>query len=161
MSDEGGLSQLLTMGDGLPIGGLLALHAARDPGRAALIIADEQISYPELDARSTRRSRMLAAQGVRQDDFVTLALPNGAEFYETTFAVWKLGAVPNMVSHRLPDAELAAIVDLVRPRLVIGPDPARLPGQAVVTDQPLRDDAGKARRSALAAAFDSRTGASA
>lgn len=126
------LGQLLAMGDGVPVGGLLALHAGRDPGRAALIIGEVRIGYAELDARSTRRARMLAADGVRQGDFVTLALPNDAEFYETTFALWKLGAVPTMVSHRLPDAELAAIVDLVRPRLVIGPDPARLPGQTVV-----------------------------
>jgi bile acid-coenzyme A ligase len=133
MSDHDGIKKLQAMEDVVPIGRLLALHATQKPGRIALIIGVEQISYAELDARSTRRARMLAAEGVQRGDFVTIALPNCAEFYETTFALWKLGAVPNMVSHRLPDAELSAIVDLVQPRLVIGPDAARLPGQRVVS----------------------------
>jgi bile acid-coenzyme A ligase len=118
--------------NGMPIGRLLAHHAARDLGRIALIIGDERISFAELDARSTRRARMLAADGVRQGDFVTLSLPNGAEIYETSFALWKLGAVPNVVSNKLPDAEIAAIVEIAQPKLVIGLDPARLPGCRVI-----------------------------
>jgi bile acid-coenzyme A ligase len=133
MSESSITNSIVGMPGAIPIGSLLALHAARDPGRTALIIGEEQISFAELDARSTRRARMLAALGVQQGDFVTLALPNGAEIYETSFAIWKLGAVPNVVSHKLPDGELSAIVDIVRPRLVIGPDPARLPGQCVVS----------------------------
>ena len=43
---------------------------------------------------------------------VTVALPNGPEFYETAFALWKLGAIPDVVSAKLPDAELGAIVQL-------------------------------------------------
>jgi bile acid-coenzyme A ligase len=70
--------------------------------------------------------------GVRRDDFVTVALPNGIEFYETSFAVWKLGATPNVISSKLPDQELRAIVDLARPRLVVGLDPARVPGYSAV-----------------------------
>jgi bile acid-coenzyme A ligase len=50
-------------------------------------------------------------------------LPNGIRFYETTVAVWKLGAVPQPVSYRLPAAELAALIDLADPTLVIGMDP--------------------------------------
>jgi bile acid-coenzyme A ligase len=132
MSESKVTNSIVGMPDAIPIGRLLALHAARDPHKAALIIGDEQISFAALDARSTRRARMLAADGVQQGDFVTLALANGAEMYETSFAIWKLGAVPNVVSHKLPDAELNAIVDIVRPRVVIGPDPARLPGQRTV-----------------------------
>ncbi len=63
---------------------------------------------------------------------ITVALANGLEFYETTFALWKLGAVPNIVSAKLPDAELGAIVQLVDPKLIIGADPARLPGRKVI-----------------------------
>ena len=70
--------------------------------------------------------------GVGQDDFVTLALPNGLEFYETAFAIWKLGATVNPVSWRLPDAELRAIVETAEPKLVVGVDPARLPDRMVI-----------------------------
>jgi bile acid-coenzyme A ligase len=57
---------------------------------------------------------------VKAGDFVTIALPNGNEFYETTFAVWKLGATPNPVPSKLPRAEFSAIVDLIKPSLVVG-----------------------------------------
>ena len=55
------------------------------------------VSWGELEARSNRRSRLFASHGVKEGDFVTIAVPNGNEFYETTFAVWKLGATPNPV----------------------------------------------------------------
>ncbi len=118
--------------DGLPLGLILAHHAARNPQRPALTADGQTISRAELEARANRRARALAALGVGQDDFVTLALPNGLEFYETAFAVWKLGATINPVSWRLPDAELRAVVETAKPKLVVGVDPARLPGHAVI-----------------------------
>ena len=61
----------------------------------------------------------MARLGVGQDDFVTIGLPNGIAFYETCIAAWKLGAVPQPVSHRLPERERAEIVALVQPALVV------------------------------------------
>jgi bile acid-coenzyme A ligase len=118
--------------EGVPLGHILAHHAAHDPNHPAVTIDGVTTSRAELDARSNRRARALAAMGVGQDDFVTLALPNGLEFYETAFAVWKLGATINPVSWRLPDAELNAIVETAKPKLIVGVDPARLPGYAVI-----------------------------
>ena len=118
--------------EGLPLGLILAHHAARDPGYPAVTIDGVTTSRAELDARSNRRARAMAAMGVGQDDFVTLALPNGLEFYETAFAIWKLGATVNPVSWRLPDAELRAIVETAKPKLVVGVDPARLPVHVVI-----------------------------
>lgn len=102
---------------------ILAHHARQSPGRAALIIDDQRISYDELDARTNRRARLLAAHGVGQGDFVTIALPNGLEFYETVYAAWKLGATPNVVSAKLARPEMEAILDLVQPRLFVGMPP--------------------------------------
>ena len=116
----------------IPIGQLLAHHAAADPNRPAVTYGDEVVSRAELDARSTRRARMLREAGIGLGDMVTVALPNGLAFYETTFALWKLGAIPNIVSAKLPDAELGAIVQLADPKLVIGVDPARLQGRTVL-----------------------------
>ena len=99
----------------MPIGELLAHHAARDPKQPAVTFDGVTIDRAELDARSNRKARQLAARGVTQGDVVTLALPNSLEFYETTFAIWKLGASPSSVSAKLPDAELRAI----RPKLVV------------------------------------------
>jgi len=112
----------------MPLGDLLAYHARRDPDRPAVTQNGEAISRGELERRANRRARLLASNGVGEGDFVVIALPNGIEFFETTFALWKLGAVPCPVSAKLPDIELAAIVDLVAPKLVIGPDASRVPG---------------------------------
>ena len=84
--------------DGVALSSILAHHAHRSPSRTALIVGDVRVAYDELDARSNQRARMLTARGVSHGDFVTVALPNGLEFYETVFALWKLGAVPNVVS---------------------------------------------------------------
>lgn len=112
----------------MPIGELLAYHARKDPTRPAVTYDGVTVSYAELDARTNRKARQLAALGVGEGDVVTLAVPNSLEFYETVFAVWKLGAVPNSVSSRLPAAELRAIVELARPRLIVGEEHARLEG---------------------------------
>ena len=117
---------------GLPLGRILAHHAARDPHRPALTALGQTVSRAELELRTNRRARALAELGVGQDDFVTIALPNGIAHYETAYALWKLGATPNVVSWRLPDNELRAIVDQVKPKLVIGCDPARLPQHRVL-----------------------------
>jgi bile acid-coenzyme A ligase len=50
---------------------------------------------------------------------VTIALPNGAAFVATTIASWKLGAIPQPVSARLPVRELDAIIELAKPRVVV------------------------------------------
>lgn len=116
--------------DGVALSSILAHHARRSPGRTALVVDDVRIGYEELDARSNRRARMLAARGVGPGDFVTVALPNGAAFYETAFAVWKLGAIPNIVAAKLARPEMEAILDIVRPRLFVGVPPA--PGIAAL-----------------------------
>ncbi|WP_316189765.1 AMP-binding protein [Bradyrhizobium sp. SZCCHNS1054] len=112
----------------LPIGDLLAHHASNDPTRAAVTYNDVTTSYAELDARSNRKARQLSALGVGEADVVTVAVPNGLEFYETVFAIWKLGATPNIVSSKLPAAELRSIVEIAKPRLIVGEPAARVEG---------------------------------
>ncbi|MDI1282257.1 AMP-binding protein [Brevundimonas sp.] len=122
----------------VPLSAILAHHARQAPSRSALVQDGVAVSYGELDVRSNRRARLLAAHGVGQGDFVTVALPNGLEFYETIFSLWKLGAIPNIVAARLARPEMEAIVDLVRPKLFIGTPPstevAALPAGSVPTD---------------------------
>ncbi len=73
----------------------------------------------ELEVLANRTARALASKDVGQDDLVTIALPNGVAFVATTIACWKLGAVPQPVSARLPARELDAIIDLAAPRVVV------------------------------------------
>lgn len=126
---------------GVPLGMILSYHATRDRQRAALIVNGQEISFAELDARANRRARMFARHGVGQDDFVTIALPNSVEFYESSFAVWKLGAIPNIVSPKLPQREIDAIVGLVQPRLIVGLGAGSAGGPAVVPAETPIDEA--------------------
>ena len=67
-----------------------------------------------------RRARAFAAKGVKPGDFVAIGLPNGNTFFETTFAVWKCGATPTSLSWRLPRGEAAAVLEILKPSLVVG-----------------------------------------
>jgi bile acid-coenzyme A ligase len=60
-------------------------------------------------------------------DMVTMALPNSLEWFISVVALWKLGAIPQPVSARLPRRELEAVVALADPVLVLGVDPEVLP----------------------------------
>ncbi|QGZ96137.1 AMP-binding protein [Terricaulis silvestris] len=108
----------------LPMGVLPAYHAARTPKAPAITVDHHTVTFGELEASANRRARMMAARGVGQDDLVMLSAPNGLAFYETAFAAWKLGASVCHVNARLPDPELSAIVDLARPKLIVGAAPA-------------------------------------
>jgi bile acid-coenzyme A ligase len=56
-----------------------------------------------------------------------VALPNGVEWFIAVVAAWKLGAIPQPVSARLPRRELEAVVSLADPAVVLGVDPEALP----------------------------------
>lgn len=83
---------------------------------------DDVLTWGQLTDRSLRRAHALRGAGIEPGDLVTLALPNGSDFYELLFALWTLGATPHVVSYRLPLAELEAIVEVAAPKLVIAAD---------------------------------------
>ena len=115
------------------------LHAARKGAGAPMLTHDGgTVSWGELEARSNRRSRLFASHGVKEGDFVTIAVPNSNEFYETTFAVWKLGATPNPVPAKLPRGEFSAIIDLIKPSLIVGGEEQAVTG---ITRLPVETDA--------------------
>lgn len=116
----------------MPMGALIAHQAARDPDRPAYSFERRTWTRGQIDRAANRMARALAAEGVVEGDLVTLALPNGPDMHIAAFALWKLGATPAPLSHRLPDVEFQAIVDLAAPRLVIGAEPGRLAGHRLL-----------------------------
>ncbi|MEJ2888137.1 AMP-binding protein [Actinomycetospora aeridis] len=104
--------------------------ARERPDRPAVTDDSARWTRAELEAHANRWAHDLAGRGVRPGDFVSIALPNVAEHYALTLAAWKLGAVPQPVSHRLADAELAAVLDVVRPPVVVGLAPGTDSGVA-------------------------------
>lgn len=97
--------------------------AAAHPDRPAVTVGSQTRTRAELDRASNRLARDLAARGVSEGSFVTVAVPNSVQWFETYVACWKIGAVPQPVSARLPGPELAALVELAAPAVVVGVDP--------------------------------------
>ena len=102
--------------------------AAAAPDRPAVTCAGASLTRAELEAHGNRLARDLAARGVGNGDFVTVALPNSVDWVITYVACWKLGAIPQPVSAKLPARELADIVALAKSRVVVGGPPGVLDG---------------------------------
>jgi len=97
-------------------------RARRGDGQWAVRHGDDVLTWGELADHSLRHAHALAAQGVSQGDRVVLSIPNSNAFFEFTYAIWKLGATPTVVSHRLPRPEFEAILALAEPKAVIAAD---------------------------------------
>lgn len=103
-----------------PIVRVLRELVDEDADAPAVTCGDEVITRAQLESRSNRLARAYADLGVGFGDFVTIGLPNSVEFYVVMVATWKVGAIPQPVSHRLPSAERAAIIELADSKLVVG-----------------------------------------
>jgi bile acid-coenzyme A ligase len=114
----------------LSYGQALSRNAERKGEAVAFVHDGQTTTHAELEASANRLARAYARLGVVEGDFVTIALPNGIEFVQSLFACWKLGAIPQPVSPRLPRQERDAIIELVDPRLIVGsPDGEQAGGQ--------------------------------
>ena len=121
--------------------------AAADPERVLITCGDDSITRAGFESSANRLARDLQGRGVGLGDMVTIALPNSIAWFVTAAACWKLGAIPQPVSYRLPDAELQAIVELADSTVVVGVEPERLPGRDVPARRPRAApvDRGRAR----------------
>ncbi|AQT78203.1 AMP-dependent synthetase [Mycolicibacterium litorale] len=129
-----------------PIGTRLSQLAAEAPNRPVVTCDGRTVTRAELESASNRLARAYAELGVRQGDYVTIAVPNSIEWVQATVAVWKLGAIPQPLSPRLPDAEYAGLLDLkprallvgrADPRGIVPSVPAEFTGRPELPDDPL------------------------
>jgi bile acid-coenzyme A ligase len=105
----------------------LANLAEADPTHPAVTDEHRTVNRAELERLAIDTAEAFAGLGVGQGDIVVLALPNSVEFLAATVAAWKVGATPTPVSSRLPKRELDGIIDLAKPALIVGVDPADHP----------------------------------
>ncbi|QIS03832.1 amino acid adenylation domain-containing protein [Nocardia brasiliensis] len=71
--------------------GLFAAQAARTPEALAVVCADAELTYRELDARADGLARVLAGLGVGPDAVVAVALPRTAALLVALLGVLKAG----------------------------------------------------------------------
>src|SRR6202789_4345305 len=105
----------------IPMADVPRWYAERKPkDTVAISHGADTLTWEQLERGANRRARAFAAKGVKPGDFVAIGLPNGNTFFETSFAVWKLGATPTSLSWRLPRGEAAAVLEILKPALVVG-----------------------------------------
>jgi bile acid-coenzyme A ligase len=125
-----------------PFGVALARLAVADPDRPAVTCAGVTRTRAQLMDRAERLAALFADLGVVEGSLVTIGLPNSIAFVEASVATWILGATPQPLSHRLPSAERAAIVELANPAVVVGIPAADTGGRPTLESLPddLPDD---------------------
>jgi bile acid-coenzyme A ligase len=104
----------------IPMADVPRWFAERKKDTIAVRHGAETLTWEQLERGANRRARAFAAKGVKPGDFVAIGLPNSNAFFETSFAVWKLGATPTSLSWRLPRGEAAAVLEILKPALVVG-----------------------------------------
>jgi long-chain acyl-CoA synthetase len=90
---------------------IVRVHGAEHPDAIALHVGDRTITFAELDARSSRVANAFQAAGVTSGDRVAFIEKNGAEFFEVTYGLAKLGAVNVAVNWRLAPPEMLQIIE--------------------------------------------------
>jgi bile acid-coenzyme A ligase len=103
-----------------PIGTQISALAEIAPDEPAVTCDGRTLTRGELDRSTNRLARAYAERGVGVGDYLTMVLPNSIEWIQAAVACWKLGAVPQPLSARLPDAELQGLLDLRPPALLVG-----------------------------------------
>ncbi|WMT76098.1 AMP-binding protein [Bradyrhizobium sp. Ash2021] len=132
----------------IPLADVPRWYAERKPKDAVAVShGADTLTWEQLERGANRRARAFAAKGVKPGDFVAIGLPNSNAFFETSFAVWKCGATPTSLSWRLPRGEAAAVLEILKPALVVGGEadwnaPNALPANFVpdgFSDEPLNN----------------------
>jgi bile acid-coenzyme A ligase len=126
-----------------PIGTQISALAELAPDEPAVTCDGETITRAELDRSTNRLARAYAERGVGVGDYVTMVLPNSVEWIQAAVACWKLGAVPQPLSARLPAAELRGLLELRPPALLVGQDHPEIPSVPInFMPDPALSDAG-------------------
>jgi amino acid adenylation domain-containing protein len=100
---------------------LVERQAREHPSRVALIFADQQMTYGQMNARANQMARMLLARGVNKSDFVGVGLERSFDLIVSILAIMKAGAAyvpldPSMPANRLEymvnDSKARAVISL-------------------------------------------------
>jgi long-chain acyl-CoA synthetase len=88
-------------------------HALKTPDKVAARLVDtgEEITYAELDERSTRLAHALYDAGLRRGDMVALLSNNDLRCFEVYWAAMRSGLYITAVNHHLAADEVAYIVN--------------------------------------------------
>jgi long-chain acyl-CoA synthetase len=115
----------------------LALHAARTPARAALIVGTDRVSWRALSAQVERIAAHIAAR-TREGAGVALHLPNGPALALLFLAAARAGREAQVLDFAWPSALVRKTLSALRPAMIVTTE-ARLAARrnAVLLPDPL------------------------
>ncbi len=90
---------------------MIRTHGAQRPDKVALICGDDQLTYSELDRRSSQVANALQQAGVCAGDRVAFFELNGLEYFEVLLGAAKIRAIVVGINYRLAAREVAYIVN--------------------------------------------------
>ncbi|WP_194813355.1 non-ribosomal peptide synthase/polyketide synthase [Nocardia sp. XZ_19_385] len=101
------------------LNGLFQAQVARTPDAVAVVCADTELTYQELDRRAERLAHRLTAQGVGPDAIVAVALPRSADLIVALSAVLKAGGAYLPIDPAYPSDRLAYVLADAAPVVVV------------------------------------------
>jgi amino acid adenylation domain-containing protein len=101
------------------IASLFSQQAARHPERVALVAGDQQMTYAQLDDRSTRLARHLAAMGVRRETLVGICMHRSIDMVVGLLGILKAGGAYVPLDPAYPEARLTMMLEDARIPLVL------------------------------------------
>ncbi|MEZ5512232.1 MAG: AMP-binding protein, partial [Gammaproteobacteria bacterium] len=89
------------------------------PERIALVSADVEVSYDELNRRANRLARLLLESGVKDQDFVTVALDRSIDMVVSILAILKAGCAYVPVDPEYPAERITFMLEDTRSPVMI------------------------------------------
>jgi long-chain acyl-CoA synthetase len=100
------------------IAGIVRLHGRERPDQVAIVYGDREVSWRDLDERSSHLANALLAAGVTANDRVARIEKNAPDYFELAFAAAKINAVLVDVNWRLAPAEMRQIIEDARAKVL-------------------------------------------
>ncbi|KAA8889619.1 amino acid adenylation domain-containing protein [Nocardia colli] len=98
---------------------LFAAQVARTPDAVAVVCADAEMTYRDLDVRSGGLAQVLISHGVASDGVVAVALPRSAELIVAMLAVLKAGGGYLPIDPGYPSDRLAFVLADAAPVVIV------------------------------------------
>jgi bile acid-coenzyme A ligase len=104
----------------MPLAALPRYEASRKgEDVVALSLSHHDLSWGGLEYKANQRAHQFKKAGVKPGDPVVIGVGTSLEFFEISFAIWKVGAWACPMSPSMTATEMAATLELLQPSLIV------------------------------------------
>ena len=102
-----------------PVHELFEAQVLRSPEHVAVVCADKQLTYRQLNERANQLARTLKSNGVAPEKLVAICLDRSLETIVAVLAVWKAGGAYTPLDPSLPEERFQFLLSDAQPALII------------------------------------------